>query len=262
MLRLLLALAWTVTGMAAIPAQSQPPALVGAQFDVVSIKRNTSGEGGGFQFLPDGSFRSTNTAVSVMVRGAAPLDVFEVVGLPDWAKGDGYDIIAKTPSGANPSRDQRAEMFRNLLGERMKFAAHVEEQERNGFALVVARRGRLGPQLRTSMLECVDVSAKCGVNGLRFLRAGGLDAPAIRMNEFAGALRVTVGGPVTDRTGLDGRYEIALRYAPPRLDPAAPQDDAPDIFTAFQEQLGLKLVPEKTKVRIFVVDHIERPTPD
>ena len=69
---------------------------------------------------------------------------------------------------------------------------------------------------------------------------------------------------MTNRTGLDGFYDLTLHYSVRNLnaDPTAPPDDAPSIFTAVQEQLGLKLVPEKTKVKIFVIDHIERPTPN
>src|SRR5215471_11886551 len=112
----------------------QPPAISGAQFDVDSIKLNKTGERGPFQTLPDGTFRSSGTPISLIVQLAAPVPVFEIVGLPDWAKTDGYDLIGKPPPGMVPSREQQKEMMRNLLIERMKFVAHVEEQERDGFA--------------------------------------------------------------------------------------------------------------------------------
>ena len=67
---------------------------------------------------------------------------------------------------------------------------------------------------------------------------------------------------MSNRTGLDGMYDLTLRFAPPRLnpDPSAPVDDAPQFVTALQEQLGLKLVPEKAMVKVFVIDHIEHPS--
>lgn len=84
----------------------------------------------------------------------------EIVGLPDWAKSDGYDIIAKPAPGSNPTREQRVEMIRNMLIERMKLVAHVEEQLRTTFALVVAHSdGRLGPNLKPSTLNCAAQTA-------------------------------------------------------------------------------------------------------
>ena len=84
----------------------------------------------------------------------------------------------------------------------------------------------------------------------------------MRLDQFAGSLRGTAPGPVTNRTSLDGWYDIKLSYAPQQLDPNAPPDDRPQFATAMQEQLGLRLVPEKVKVSVFVIDRIERPTPD
>ena len=161
-------------------------------------------------------------------------------------------------------------MIRNLCIERMKLVGHVEEQERNAFALVLARSDRrLGPSLKPS--DCVAPPATPGVSGLGqnwcggySINDGALRSAGITIDQLSRALRGPAGALVNNRTALDGNYAVELRFAaaPLNSDASASTGDAPQLVTALQEQLGLKLVPEKTKVKIFVVDHIERPTPN
>jgi uncharacterized protein (TIGR03435 family) len=129
-----------------------PPGL--AQFELVSIKRNTTvGGGGGMRSLPDGTTVITNQPIRSIILAASPVPAREVEGLPDWADSERYDITLKPPAGA--AREQRGEMMRNMFMERMQLVAHVEERERDVFALVLARSdGRLGPQLKPSTLDC------------------------------------------------------------------------------------------------------------
>ena len=93
---------------------------------------------------------------------------------------------------------------------------------------------------------------------------GTIEATGTTLDRMLMSLGSLAGGQISNRTGLDGPYDVSLRFAPPRLnpDPSAPVDDAPQFVTALQEQLGLKLVPEKSMVKIFVIDHIERPSPN
>jgi bla regulator protein BlaR1 len=93
---------------------------------------------------------------------------------------------------------------------------------------------------------------------------GTMEATGLALDRLVLSLAGFAGGQVTNRTGLEGLYDLTLRFASPRLnpDPSTPSDDAPQFVTALQEQLGLKLVPQKSMVTIFVIDHIERPTPD
>jgi uncharacterized protein (TIGR03435 family) len=241
----------------------QVPAISGAQFDVVSIKLNKSGDiGSSGRQLPDGTQVWTNRPISTIIGAAAPEQAFETIGLPEWARAERYDITARPAPDSRPSRQQRAEMMRNLFIDRFKLVAHIEQRERDGFALVVARSdGKLGPQLKKSTLDCRGAdSDKCGGG----MGPGVIDQTGGRIDGFAFSIQGLAGGPVTNRTGLDGFYDLTLHYSIRNLsaDPTASPDDAPDIFTALQEQLGLKLVPEKTKVKVFVIDHIERPTPN
>src|SRR5579862_8038175 len=193
----MLRLAFILTVVAALmqlDAQSQVPALVGAQFDVVSIKPHKAdnvGGGAGFRTLPDGTFMMTGLTVWSILTTASPEPVRDVSGFPEWVRTERYDIIAKPAPGANPTREQRNEMMRNLLIERFKVAGHVEEQERNAFALVLARSdGKLGPQLAKSTLDCEaqakptaaplpspdsDMRSRCGSRfGAGVIEAGGV----------------------------------------------------------------------------------------
>ncbi len=232
------------------------------QFDVVSIKPHPLDRaiGLGVRWLPDGTFMMTSQAIVSIIPLASPVPV-DVSGLPAWTKTERYDIVAKPAPDSHPTREQRVEMMRNMLVDRLRVAGHVEERERRVFALVVARRdGRLGPQLKTSTVDCAPRPSPC----LMRMRPGSIEAKGITLDRLVRSLSGFADGEVINRTGLDGPYDFTLHFALPRMsaDPSALVDDGPQLVTAVQEQLGLKLVPEKVKVRIFVIDHIERPTPD
>jgi len=240
-----------------------------ARFDVVSIKRNASGEvGNSMRTLPDGTEVFVNTTIRSFLTAGAPEPVTDVVGFPDWVAKERYDVTAKAPEGAN--RRLGGEMLRNLLIDRMKLSGHIEEREQNTFAMVLVRPdGRLGPQLQPSTADCArrpgepppagppanpDFERGCFFRFGPGLMQGG----ATTLDSLAVSLRSLAGGLVNNRTGLTGAYKLKLSFRPPQAAPAP--DDLPDIFTALQEQLGLKLVPEKTMEKVFAVDNIERTT--
>jgi len=258
---------------AIVLAQSATP-----QFEVASIKRVTEiRRGGGFRTLPDGSEVLSNLPVSGFIREGSPVKVREVFGLPDWANTDRFDITVKPPAGS--TEEQRRSMWGAMFVERMKLVSHIEQRERTVYALVMARAdGKLGPQMKPSTLDCTphpekpptpgapvrfsDYKSQCGyaMNGTSIISGG------VAMDRLAQAIEGEVDADVTNRTGLQGWYVVDLTYAPPLRITGAAADaeraagDLPDIFTAVQEQLGLKLVREKKMMPVFVVDHIERPT--
>lgn len=253
------------------PARAPAP----AEFEVVSIKpSDPNAQSGGIQNLPDGTFIMRNSGIRSILMAGSPVPVREVEGFPEWAARERYDIIAKPPEGYEPS--QRGEMFRRMLTDRLQLRGHVEQRERTVFALVVARSdGRLGPQLKPSTLDCAQPAAaptgilrppdgppeaRCGV---RF-SAGEIVAGGVTFDQLVLSLTGQAGGQVINRTGLEGYYALTLHFAPRRnRSTAAPSlDDLPDFSTALQEQLGLRLQPEKAVVPVFVVDHIERPSPN
>ena len=239
-------------------------------FEVVSIKRHVTRESfGGIRTLPDGTFIMTNQVIASIIRLAAPIPVREVIGAPDWVNFDRYDVTAKPPAGATQA--ERQEMMRRMFADRMKLVAHVEQRERDTFALVLARSdGRLGPNLKPSTLDCSprpvdpkaplpapeeDVRKSCGlmISGTSIVSGG------ITIDRLSPSLGSLAGGLVNDRTGLKGFYSVEFNFRPDGLGDEK-RDDVTQFFTALQEQLGLKLQPEKTMVPVLVIDSIERPS--
>ena len=247
-------------------------AQAGAQFEVVSIKRHVTVEAnGGIRSLPDGTYIMTNQTIESIIRNAASVPVREVIGMPDWVKYERYDLTAKPPAGATAA--DRPEMMRRMFADRMKLVAHVEQRERDTFGLVLARSdGRLGPNLKPSALDCSprpvapkaplpepepDIRKSCGlmVSGTSIVSGG------VTIDRLLLSIGGMAGGLVNDRTGLKGFYSVDLNFAPNGLASDDRRgDEPPQFLTALQEQLGLKLLPEKSMVPVLVIDSIERPS--
>jgi uncharacterized protein (TIGR03435 family) len=268
----LIAASLTAAGALAYAQRPSP------QFEVVSIKRHvgTDLSARGSRTLPDGTTMITNMPISVLFWSrVTSVPARDIIGVPDWARVERYDIAAKGPAGA--SRDQQRAMWRAMLADRMKLVAHEEQRERDAFALVLRRAdGRLGPQLMPSTLDCdsaptissapgrpltlQDFQKRCGIGGAGPTVASG----SATMDQLARFLSGQADGEVEDRTGLTGRYAFTLTFSRQRLtipqNDSTPADDTADLFTAVQEQLGLKLQHEKKMTTVFVIDHIERPT--
>ena len=159
-------------------------------------------------------------------------------------------------------------MLRTLLKDRFTLVTHTETRELPIYALVLARPDRrFGEQLRVSSVDCVALEAeshkaggtpppapgagpRCGISS----GTGRIQASARLMTDVARALSNTTGRAVVDKTGLDGRYDLELRWNE--------TEEGPSLFTAVQEQLGLKLEPQRGPVDVLVIDSAERPTED
>jgi uncharacterized protein (TIGR03435 family) len=242
-------------------------------FEVVSIKRNVgSTVGNSMRTLPDGTEVMTNSPVRTFILTASPVDAIDVEGLPDWTHTERYDVIVKPP--ADSTRAQRREMWRRMFADRFKLKAHIEQRERDVYDLLLAREdGRLGRQIQPSSADCTagaltpgprpsplsgdDVRRSCGTMvGLNQVVSG-----SMTLAQLSGTLRGIIGARVTDRTGLDGVYAFELAFSRGlSAQPGAVADDRPDIFTALQQQLGLKLVRKKSMLPVLVIDSIERPS--
>jgi uncharacterized protein (TIGR03435 family) len=261
------------------------------RFEVASVKRNTAGDpfiriGGG----APGRYEATNVPLRLLIRNAYRLQDFQIVGAPNWIADERYDIIAKADSSAKP--DQMQAMIRALLAERFGLVAHTEQREMPIYALVVARSdGRLGPKLKPSTADCAAIFAarrggpppgppappqpgeqmQCGT----MIGPGNFNAGYTTMQQFASSLSTFVGRTVIDKTGLTGQYDFMLTYTPeqraggpgPTPPPGAPQfapidPNGPSLFTAIQEQLGLKLDAQRGPVDVLVIDKIAHPTED
>jgi uncharacterized protein (TIGR03435 family) len=251
-----------------------------ARFEVASIKRNVSGDlSNPAQILPSGEVRVVNTSVRGFIARAYAGEVgFEVVGLPSWAESERYDVVAK--GKPNATTEEMQQMWRALLAERMKLAAHHETHEKPSYDLVMARKdGRLGPGLKPSTLDCTQPPTPgppparsemkaFGLSRCRTLTTDPADettyAGGLTMSFLAQVLGGTAGRPIVDKTGLDGYYSITIRYQrfPQRAGVVPSPDDPPSVFTALEEQLGLKLEASKMQAQVMIVDHIERPDVD
>jgi uncharacterized protein (TIGR03435 family) len=187
-----------------------------------------------------------------------------ILGGPKWLDSERFDIQAKMESGGAQrldalSRDQRSAetraMFQQLLADRFKLAVHWETRELPVYALVVAKGG---PLLHESKNGLGESGTSAGT--------GQLSAKGLTLTELAEALTQELsselGRVVIDKTGIQGRYDLALNWTPQSgMNDSASQPDAgPSIFTAFKEQVGLKLESARGPVKVLVIDHVEMPT--
>ena len=265
-----------------LKAQAPPADLT---FDVASVKPNKSGDGRvllGIQ--PGGRFTATNVPARMLLRQAYNVQDFQIVGAPDWMGSDRFDVIAKAPGG-DYNGEQMRPMLRALLAERFKLTAHNETREMPVYVLMKARSdGKLGAKLTPAAVDCAAARGRrgggpppappqpgqrieCGfMIGLGRMSAGGM--PIL---ELARTLSQQVGRVVLDKTELTGNYDFELTYAPQQLAGPAPllngapppvDPDAPSLFTALQEQLGLKLDTQRGPVEVLVIDRVEQPTAD
>ena len=242
----LLVVACFVASSSLIARQASSPT-----FDVASIKRSTSDLPGPRWGGSPGRWQMINGPTASLIWSAYETPVSELPGAPTWVHSERYDVVAT--HDANATREATTQMLRSLLAQRFKLAVHYEKQDRPVYALVVARAGRIGPGLTPSTRDCSAKESECGMSlGGGTLRAVGQPLTII------GSVGRPDGRVIVDKTGLTGRYDFTLRYT---MQPG-PNDDTPSIFTAVEEQLGLKLVPDSAPLDIVVVDHIEPPTED
>lgn len=238
----------TAAVLAQAPVASSPQRLT---FEVASIKRSKSDMPGPTWGGSPGRWQMINGPVASLIWTAYETPVSELPGAPAWVHTDRYDVLATHEADA--TREATTEMLRSLLADRFKLAVHYEKQNRPVYALIVARPGRLGPGLTPSTHNCAAKDAGCGMS----LGGGVLRAVGQPLGVISSAGRPD-GRVIVDKTALSGRYDFTLRYT---LQPG-PNDDTPSIFTAVEEQLGLKLAPDTAPLDVVVVDHIERPTED
>lgn len=258
-------------------------------FEVASVRVNRSSpQGRFFRQQPGGRFEVTNMPLRDLIQFAYQVRNFQVEGGPDWLGTTSFDIVAKSagdvPLVAPGQTSPYMLMLRTLLAERFKLVVRDETREMPIYALALARSdGKLGPQLSVSNTDCAAFmkAAQGGAPppptdrvtcGLR-IGPGRLDMGAFGLSEMANALGMLLQRTVVNRTGLTGNFDASMKFAleqlpgmllPPPGAPGAPpiDPDAPSIFTALQEQLGLKLESARGPVRLIVVDRAEMPTED
>jgi len=244
-----------------VAAQS-PTAPAPVEFDAASIKENkTLDAGGTFRLMPRGiGITAQHMPARNLITIAYQLQPFQLLAAPDWARETAYDINAKT--GHTAAREQLFVMLQALLTDRFKLAFHRETRQLDGFALVRLRANSLGPTLRPSSLDCATASSaipRCRQGGITTSPTSG--SAKLSGSPIWSLLQIIisqVGAPVSDDTQLTGNFDIELRWS----NEVAPSDDLRSIYTALQEQLGLKLERRRVSSEVFVVDRFEHPSPD
>ncbi len=249
-------------------------------YEVASIKPSAPDERRvGIMFQPGGGLRVTNAPLRMVIALAYDVRDFQISGGPGWIGSDRFDINARPEgSAAAPStpddfrkfsdeqrktfQEQQRERLRNLLADRFQLRIHKETKEQSIYALVVAKNG---PKLKR---------AEGGPGPmLRFGGRGQLDANGVEMGIFGNTLSNVVGRQVVDKTGLTGKYDLKLTWTPdpgeggflggpplPGVSPPPADPGGPSLFTALQEQLGLRLESQKGPGEVLVIDSVEKPS--
>jgi uncharacterized protein (TIGR03435 family) len=273
LMRYALVLVSVLMGPALVAGQSPAPS-AGDQrprFEAASVKPNNSPEAGINNRFSPGRFAYVNTPLEVFIANAYRVPPDRVVGLPDWARREKFDITATHSPQYSSFSQQQLEMLQRLLEERFSLRTHRETREMPVYELVKVRADGLGPQLRVSSLDCRSATADKAQCGTR-INSGIIDGKFVNWAAVVAQLPSAVGRAVIDKTGLNGTFELKLEWIPnPAVtrtsESAAPATaaapgDRVDIFTALQEQLGVKLQPARAPLDVLVIDKLERPTPD
>ncbi|MBZ5634141.1 MAG: TIGR03435 family protein [Acidobacteriia bacterium] len=248
----------------AIPEPPPPPKPMAADanpsFEVATIKPSNPDTPGQSILVGRGGtnlFTTTNTTLNDLITFAYGVHLRQVTGGPGWLETEKYDITAKPDQAGIPNATQVRTMLQKLLAERFHLTFHRDKKELAAYTITVAKTG---PKLAKN--ETGGMLPGFGGRG-----PGNIAVRNSTMEEFAGFLQGRiVDRPVVDQTGLSGKFDFTLLWRPDQL--AAPGPNAPplpadlesraDLFTAIQEQLGLKLEAAKAPVEVLVIDRVEK----
>jgi uncharacterized protein (TIGR03435 family) len=252
------------------------PGFAQLTFEVASIKPSNPDGPGMIRLMPGGGLTMTNIPLRAMITFAYDVRDFQVSGAPGWAGTERFDVTARaerssaegpdepakmTDAQRKTGRDQVAERLRALLADRFQLAVHRETKDQPIYALVVSKNG-------AKLKEVKEPGPRQGMS----MNRGRLEGFAAPMEMLGTVLSNAMGRPVVDKTGLPGKYDFVLEWTPdPGADARAqgfgdgitepaPAPGGPTIFTALQEQLGLKLESQKGPVENIVIDRVEKPS--
>ena len=262
-----------LTGASAARAQS--PEAGGPAFEAATVRANTSGDTRRhIEVLPGGRFNAINMTLREILAIAYPVDgrfrdEIQLTGGPGWVNSDRFDIVAKAegspqldtnkPGSTVTDVDRDAVerirlMLRRFLTERFDLRLHHETRQLPTYELVAAKSdGTFGPHLRKAAGDC---GRDCG--SIRRMGPDKVVGSSVSIGSLAHSMSDWVRRTVVDKTGIAGPMDFTLTWAPD----GTPDSGAPSIFTAVQEQLGLKLDPARGPVDVLVIDGAERPTAD
>jgi uncharacterized protein (TIGR03435 family) len=238
------------------PAQQEPVSVPtpATAFDVVSI-RPSDPKDLSIQWRPGkDSFTMTGGSLKFIIQYAYDLHDFQIEGAPAWVNSTRFDIAAKmdapspqassTPAQKDARQKLLESRLQSVLADRFQLRVHKSVKEMPAYGLVVAKDG---PRLTPSTKNTGSVT-----------RQGQLDCSSTSMDDLASIFSAMENRIVIDKTKLTGDYAFILKWAPDDI--SNPNADLPGLFTAIQEQLGLKLIPTKAPVPTLIIDHVEQPS--
>lgn len=243
--------------MGFVSTHAQSP--VQLRWDTISVKsmlaNSCKPEEGGVRMLPNGLSATCAPTIFILEYAYQLMDPTRIIGLPKWAlSSQMYEIEARVSAEDAPAfeklkRAEKAAMMQAVFAERFAMETHMETRDMPAYALVVAKNG---PRLETPSETTHGYSQFGGSNGV----VKWANSP---LTDLKFLLAKETGRPVVDQTGLTGKYDFTLEYTP-LARAETDESGRPPIFTALEEQLGLKLVATKQPVEVLVIDSFEHPT--
>jgi uncharacterized protein (TIGR03435 family) len=238
-----------------VSAQTAPPA-----YDVMTIKPNNSGNGGWSIGGHGDRFMAQNYSLKMLLQYIYDLNEDSIVGIPSQLDSKRFDIAAKISDPdldvlKKLSPEQERLMILPLLTERFQLKTHMETRTGSIYELVVAKGG---PKLKPSADQDSHPNCSMGTNSNGYNSK--ITAKCQPMASLAKVLSGQLHRSVIDKTALTGNYDLTLQWTPDGAPASTEADSSPSIYTAVQEQLGLKLQSAKAPVEVLVVDHAATPS--
>jgi len=202
------------------------------------------------QFVPGGRLNIAGCRLVNIIAEAYSLREFQIADAPNWVTdyGDGARFNIQVRANDSADGDQLRLMLRSLLAERFQLLSHRETRDVPVYALNAIKGKQPTPAADNGKLR--------GSGQIEWVDAGRLRGRNVFLSRFVGAMGAMVDGPVVDKTNITSAIDFELRWTPDdKVD-----GEYPSVFTAVQEQLGLKLEPQRLPVEVLVIDHVERPT--
>lgn len=247
----------TTTNAAPMAADADP------SFDVATIKPHPlDSPYRGFRLvnIQGEHYSARNVSLADLTKFAYSMQLSQIIGLPAWAADKHYDISATMQPVGHPSGDQVRTMLRKLLADRFKLTFHTEQRVLPVYTLSVVKSGLKAPVSDGKLSGDFEDEAS---GGMKF---GEHNATSKMWANYL--QQALMNRPVLDQTALPGRYEFAVTFMPDdtmfggrfHFPSDMTENAAPNIYTALQQQLGLKLTPEKASIDVLVIDHVDEPS--